>query len=123
MIKTVWIKAHNKQKMRQEEYEEPTGEVKKGFLSGAKPIMETKRRWVPIANEYHAHLIDGAQLTRDLEKTLNELEVEGFKILSVTPVISGGYGWDGYTNTNTDRTAVSWGYSITEGFTVVARRD
>lgn len=120
MIKTVWVKSFNQQKMRQEDYEEPTGEVKKGFLSGAKPVMETKKRWVPIKDEYHDHLIDGRRLTSDLEKALNELESAGFTILSVTPVISGNWGSSnvrGYTD------VIGWSYSLTEGFTVVARKD
>lgn len=73
--------------------------------------METKKRLVPIKGEYHAHLMDGKRLTSDLEKALNELEAEGFTILSVTPVISGNWGSSnvkGYTD------VTGWSYSLTE---------
>lgn len=126
MIKTVWVEAYNQQKGRWEEYEEPTGEVKKGIFGGEKPVTVTKKRWVYIQNQYYDHLIDGPRLTRDLEEALNKLESTGFTIVSVNPVISGRYSWEGYSKSGpaspSADTAVSWGYSLTEGMTIVARK-
>jgi hypothetical protein len=126
MIKTVWVDAYNQQKGKWEEYEEPTGEMKKGIFGGDKPVMEKKKRWIWLDNQYHDHLIDGQRLSRDLEEALNELESTGFTIVSVNPVISGRYDWQGYGTSSVASgsapTAVSWGYSLTEGMTIIARK-
>lgn len=125
MIKTVWIDAHFQKDGRWEEYEEATGETKKGFFGGEKAVTVKKRRWVEL-NENRDDCIDGARLTRDTEKFLNQLESEGFDVLSITPVISGHYSWTNYSNSipqsGAAATCASWGYSVTEGVMVTAKK-
>ena len=48
MIKTVWINAYFQRKGRWEEYEEATGESKKGFFGGEKAVTVKKKRWVEL---------------------------------------------------------------------------
>lgn len=131
MIKTVWIEAYTKQKGQWEEYEEPSGDIKTGMFGGKKPVMIKKKRWVTIPDTYYEHLVDGERISRDLESALNKLEGDGFQILTISPVISGRYNWQQYDarvqglgqKTESPDTAVSWGYSVTEGFTIIAKKN
>lgn len=121
MIKTVWVKAYNQKKGVWEEYEEPTGEVKKGIF-GEKALTITKRRWIEFDVDTD-HIIDGERLSLDTEKTLNQLANDGFEILSITPVISGRYSWTDYGTGHVETpTCASWGYSLTEGVMITARK-
>ena len=125
LIKTVWVDAYFQKKGRWEEYEEATGETKKGFFGGEKAVTVKKRRWV-VLNEDSEDSIDGARLSRDTEKVLNQLESEGFDVLNITPVISGQYSWTRYDKSTPQSgaadTCASWGYSVTEGVMVTAKK-
>lgn len=126
MIKTVWIDAQFQKKGRWEEYEEATGETKKGFFGGEKAVTIKNKRWVEL-DEYSENRIDGARLSEDTNKILNQLQSEGFEVLSITPVISGEYSWTGYSKSagasaGAASTCASWGYSFTEGVMVTARK-
>lgn len=125
MIKTVWVDAFFQKKGRWEEYEEATGETKKGLFGGEKPVTVKKKRWVEL-NEWSDEKIDGNRLTRDLEKALNQLESEGFEVMNITPVLSGKYSWTGYSRSGAGSgaadTCASWGFSITEGVVVTAKK-
>lgn len=124
MIKTVWIDAYFKKKGRWETYEEDTGDIKKGLFGGEKPVVVKKKRWIEL-DEYRDDIINGAELSRNTEKVLNQLESEGFDVLSITPVISGSYGWQPYSKSvgiGSADTCASYGYSYTEGFIVIAKK-
>jgi hypothetical protein len=122
MIKTIWVSAQFQRKGRWEEYKAATGEVKKGFF-GAKPVMATKKRWVEL-DEYSDTQIDGAKLSRDIQRVLVELESKGFDLVAITPVLSGQYGYADYSGggIGTASTCASWGFSVTSGVTVTARK-
>lgn len=63
-------------------------------------------------------LIDGDRLCRDTEKVLNQLESEGFDVLTITPVTSGNYGWTHYNTavgSGSSATCASWGFGATAG--------
>ena len=123
MIKTVWIYAYFKKQGRWETYEEDTGETKKGLFGGEKPVVVKKKRWIEL-DAYRDDMIDGARISRDIEKALNQLESEEFDVLSITPVISGAYNWKNYSSSNNGsaHTCASYGYSVTEGVIVIARK-
>lgn len=122
MIKTVWVDAYFVKKGRWEEYEEPTGEVKKG-LFGTKAITIKKKRWVEL-NEYSENRIDGKRLSDDTQKILSDLESSGYEVLNITPVISGAYSWTQYSrgSSSGSSTCTSWGYSVTEGMMITAKK-
>lgn len=124
MIKTIWVDAYFKQLGKWEDYEEPTGETKKGFF-GTKEVTIKKQRWI-LLNKFSDSIIDGAKLADDISKQLNNLESENFEILNITPVISGHYNWSGYSKSGPQSssadTCASWGYSVTEGVMICARK-
>lgn len=125
MIKTIWVNAYFVKKGRWETYEEDTGETKKGLFGGEKPVVVKKKRWIEL-DEYRQDMIDGARLSRDIEKVLNQLESEGYYLLEITPVISGHYSWERYAWVNGSSapdTCASWGYSYTQGVMVTARKN
>jgi hypothetical protein len=120
--KTVWVDAYYQKKGRWIDYEEATGEVKSG-LFGSKHVTEKKKKWVET-NEASESLIDGRRFSADLEKALNQLAEAGYEIVQITPITSGNFQWkeadkgyDGGANSY-----VSWGYSITEGATICAKK-
>jgi hypothetical protein len=85
--------------------------------------MATKKRWVEL-DEYSDTQIDGAKLSRDIQRVLVELESKGFDLVAITPVLSGQYGYADYSGggIGTASTCASWGFSVTSGVTVTARK-
>lgn len=124
MIKTLWIQARWQKKGRWDEYEEPTGEIKKGFF-GEKPVMVKKKRWIET-NENSDCVIDGKKLAEDMQTTMNSLEQEGFEIIGLSEVLSGNYNWKNYSNSGAGNggasTCASWGFSVTEGIVITAKK-
>jgi endonuclease V-like protein UPF0215 family len=100
-----------------------TGEIKKGFLGGEKEVTKTVREWVQTG--YSDCKIDGERLAQDIQTAVEELNKEGYEVVSVSPLTSGTYnfkyqeshlanqGW-GY--------GYGYGYSYTEGVTIVAKK-
>lgn len=123
MMKTIWVKAYFQRKGRWEEYEEATGEMKRGFLGGVKPVMSVKRRWVEI-DEYSDTQIDGARLSRDTQSVLDQLESQEFDVMAITPVTSGHYGWTDYSSAMNGGapTCASWGFGATSGVMLTAKK-
>lgn len=124
MFKTVWIDAFNTKKGKWEEYEEPTGEMKKG-LFGEKPVTVKKKKWVEL-NEGTDNVIDGKRLAVDMQKAIESLTSDGYIVQEITPVLSGRYDWTKYGTTVSGQgvpTCASWGYSVTEGVVITARRE
>lgn len=115
MIKTLWIQARWQKKGKWDEYEESTGEVKKGIFGGEKPVMVKKRRWVET-NENSDSVIDGKRLAEDMQTAMNSLEQEGFEIIGLSEVLSGNYNWTNYSSGSATNigasTCASWGFSV-----------
>ena len=118
LFKTIWIKAHFQKFGYWAEKDEPTGEVKRNLLGGEKLVYAKKKMWIETT-DYRDDLIDGERLSRETEIALNELDSEGFDVLSITPAISGHCGID-VDKSGTYPT--SWGYSHTEGIMIVAKK-
>lgn len=121
MFKTFWIDAYTTKKGKLEEYEEPTGEIKKG-LFGEKRVTVTKKKWVEL-NEHNDHVVDGKRLALDIQNEIeNLLTKDGYIVQEITPVLSGRYDWTSYGQGQSAPTCASWGYSITEGVIITARK-
>jgi len=69
--------------------EVPTGETKKGFLSFEKDVTKKVTKWEQTG--YSNREIDGLRLSADIERAVQQLNREGYEVVSVTPVISGAY--------------------------------
>ncbi len=90
-----------------------------------KPVMAKKRRWIEL-DGYREDVIDGARLSADTQEALNQLDSEGFEVTNMTPVTSGHFSWTNYSKGGRDsiapETCASWGYSVTEGVMIAAKR-
>ena len=125
MIKTVWIPAYFNKNGRWEEYEEPTGEMKKNLFGKEVAVTAKKKRWVEL-DSYVDDRIDGGRLARDTETVLNQIESAGYEVLTITPVLSGRSDVIPYAQHTVSRggvdTCASWGFSVTEGVMVTAKK-
>lgn len=81
--------------------------------------------------EGREHLVDGIKLARDVEQAATQLEQDGYEVISVVPVIGGRWNYqryDGRTEgmfkrpTVAPDTCASWGFSMTDGVMIIARR-
>lgn len=91
-------------------------------------------RTVYVSSEHkegYEHLVDGIRLARDVEQAATRLEQEGYEVISVVPVIGGRWNYQKYDArtegvfkrpTVSPDTCASWGYSMTDGMMIVARR-
>lgn len=93
-----------------------------------------KTVWVQAhAVHGHDHIVDGHRLASETERALQDLDATGYSIVSIVPVVSGRYDYKKYDGrvkkelftsspTTAPDTCASWGYSMTDGVMVVARR-
>jgi hypothetical protein len=93
-----------------------------------------KSVWIDTyAIDGHEHLVDGARLERDTQRVLDGLSRDGYEVVSVTPVQSGRRAVRQFdsrktaglfpTPTVSPDTCASYGYSMTDGVLIVARRE
>lgn len=100
-----------------------TGETKKGFFGGDKPVKVDKTEWVKTG--YSDTEINSERLAEDIEKATTGLNQDGYRVVSVTPVISGAYdraykcgpeGDGGYGY------GYGYGYSYTNSVIIIAEK-
>ena len=133
MTKVVFIKSYFRPVGKEETIEVPTGEIKTGFFGGEKKVTRKEKQWKQTG--WSDSEIDGEKLASDLKSVTNELKEQGYKITSITPVLSGAYNYKfssrGISSSPrlfSETEAVSgggsygfgYGYSYTEGLIVVA---
>jgi hypothetical protein len=80
----------------------------------------------------HEHIVDGERLARDTEEALNRLERDGYELVSIVPVIGGRWNVERFDSRVTGTifksptiapdTSASWGYSMTDGVMIVAKK-
>lgn len=104
----------------------PTGEKKKGFFGGEKDVTEKVTEWEQLG--WSDSEIDGERLAQEISEAVTQLNAEGYKVASITPITSGkyDYNWEvkpfpgkgegGYAY------AYGYGYSYTEGVTIVGEK-
>ena len=71
--------------------------------------------------------IDGEALARDVQQRIDDLERDGYEVVTVVPISSGGYGyerefrrhWESWFSAGA---GYGYGYSYTEGVLVLARQ-
>ena len=111
MDKIVYVKAPFKPiSFTEKTVKVPTGETKKDFFGREKPIYRTEKERVP--KKYSLNEIDGEGLAKAIEWEIARLEAEGHRIVSITPITSGG-----------SATKEGWpiGASYTDGVMILAR--
>lgn len=105
-----------------------TGETKKGLLRREKEVKRTEvRREIDGWSDCD---IDGERLANDLAKAVSELNREGYEVVSVTPITSGGYDFQhGATGVNSGAMvgfqygySFGYGYSFTSSLIVTSRK-
>lgn len=97
----------------------PTGRYKKS-LFGQSEICETRQVFVQTGSSDTE--IDIRQLSVDLQKEINRLSREGYKVGNIQPVISGRYRYDRGMTGNGGGYGYGYGYSFTEGYLIVASK-
>ncbi len=121
MNKVVFVKAYFVPVGKNEVVKVPTGEKKKGFLGVESEVMKEERKWVQTG--FSDSMIDTSRLTKDMQEAIEQLNKEGYEVVSVTHVISGSYNYD-WKHAAGDTWAYSYGYgySYTDGLMVVASK-
>ena len=69
---------------------------------------------------YPGSEIDGERLTKEIGEAIEQLNIDGFEIVSLTPVTSGFR--DFKYETGAFGYSYGYGYSYTEGIIIVARK-
>lgn len=120
MNQVVFVAAYFEPVIQEQIVKVPTGEKKKGLLGESNVMREEKKM---VQTGVSDKKIDTIRLTNDLHQVVEGLNKSGFEVVSVTAVASGKHGYENYSrHPNTADTAVSWGYSYTDGLMVVARK-
>lgn len=89
--------------------------------------------WIPThAIAGHDHLVDGERLARDTQRVLDDLASSGYEVASITPVVSGRWDVRAFDSRTTadffpkptiaPDSCASYGYSMTDGILLVAKK-
>ena len=96
MNKVVFVQAYFAPVGEEQVVKVPTGKKKKRFLGGESDVMKEKKKWVQTG--FSDSKIDTRRLTKDLQEAVERLSADGYEVVSVTQVISGGYSWERQTS-------------------------
>lgn len=91
MDKIVFVKAKFRPIGRNVTVKVPTGETKRGLLGGTKQVTRKEQQWQQTG--WSDCEIDSERLAEDLQEAVSQLNSDGFEVMSVTPVASGGYNF------------------------------
>lgn len=122
MNKVVYVDAHFKPVGKIRKIKILTGEKTKGFLGFKKEVMRKEERWEQTG--WSDCEIDGLRLAEDTEHAIQQLNADGYEVVTVTFANSGKYHYDrDYGNTNNGAYGFGYGYgfSYTEGAMIVAK--
>lgn len=113
----------------------PTGEMKK-TLFGETEVTVQEKVWEQTG--YSDCEIDGELLTNHIQQAIDNLNGEGYEVVSITPIISGSYKWQYEAGgISSKRRGVfdvtesvsgnagygfGYGYSFTEGVMIVSKK-
>ena len=126
MNKVVYVKAKFKPIGKEVTIKVPTGETKKGLFGGEKEVTVKKQEWQQTG--WSDREIDGARLSEDIDQAVTKLNQEGYEVVTIQPITSGAYNytWGEYSRgtMNAPSTCYSYGYgySFTEGVTIIAKK-
>ena len=98
----------------------PTGEKTKGFFGSEKDVVKKVVEWEQTGHSDTD--VDGERLSVDLSNAVEELNRNGYEVVSVTETTSGRYNWATGAQGNIGGWGYGYGYSITEGLVVVAKK-
>jgi hypothetical protein len=106
----------------------PTGETKKGFFGGEKEVVKKESQWKQTG--WSDTQIDGQRLANDMNSAIEQLNKEGYEVVTIESITSGAYNyhWGKYASAgngnNSPSTCYSYGYgySYTEGVTIIAKK-
>lgn len=121
MNKVVFVEAYFAPIGKEQIVKVPTGEKKRGLLGVEVDVTREEKRWVQTG--FSDSKIDTRRLTKDLQDAIEKLNKDGYEVVTVTAITSGNYHWQKYSShPATADTAISYGYSYTEGLMVVAQK-
>lgn len=103
----------------------PTGEKKKGLFGGEKDVTRKETRWEQTG--WSDCRIDSERLAVDLAHAVEQLNHDGYEIISVTPITSGSYDWSykvtsgGYEGKGYGGYGYGYGFSYTNSLIITAK--
>ena len=133
--KVVLVKAHFAMEYEEVSRRVPSGRYEKGLFS-QKPIMKTVTE--QVEKGISKSKIDSKRLASDLQDAINDLNVQGYKIRQILPVISGDYNYlysnEGISSSYSMFTGneeisggasfgLGYGYSFTDSLIIVAEKE
>ena len=133
MDKVVYVAAYFAPIGKEVTVKVPTGETKKGLFGGEKQVTVKEKQWQQTG--WSDSQIDGARLAKDIAAAVDELNANGYRVSSITPITSGNYdfkyqykegsgggGSSSYINgiSGAFGYGYGYGYSYTTGVVIVA---
>jgi hypothetical protein len=121
MNKVVFVQAYFAPIGKNQVVKVPTGEKKKGLFGNETDVTRDETRWVQTG--FSDTLVDTVRLEKDMQQIVENLNKDGYEVVSVTSVNSGAYNYEykkeagaawGYS--------YGYGYSYTDGLMIVARK-
>lgn len=120
MNKVLYIPAYFAPVGKEKKEKVITGEKKKGFFGVERNIIKKESKWKQTG--WSNCKVDGKRLAEDLSSAVRSLNQEGFEVVSVTPISSGTYGYDGAVPFIEGEDGYGYGYSYTSSLIVTAKK-
>lgn len=119
MNKVVYVKAFFKLTGKTVTKDVPTGRKRPGIFGGERDITKQVTEWEKTG--YSDCEIDGDRLSKDLSKAIDNLNENGYYVVSVTETTPGRFDWNYEYRDHSGGYGYGYGYSVTEGLIVVAK--
>jgi len=103
---------------------EATGETKKSFFGGDKPVMKNVTKSEIVDESFNE--IDSMKLADDVADAIENLAVDGYRVVSTTPISSGRYHHDHELINGTNGTGgfgFGLGFSYTTAIIIIATKE
>jgi hypothetical protein len=123
--KVVYVKANFKPIGEEVTVKVSTGETTKGFFGGEKEVTVKKKEWRQTG--WSDREIDGECLSNDISEAVEKLNQEGYEVIAIQSITSGKYNYridkfSSHMNTADTCSSYGYGYSYTEGVTIIAKK-
>lgn len=108
MNRSVWVPSHWTPTYDEQDVEVPTGRTR--FLRGQETRVEHRR--VPAGES--DSIVDGRRLRDDIQAAIDQLNADGYRVVTITPVQSGAHDSEYYM-----QGAAGYGFGYTQGVIII----
>lgn len=120
MNKVVYVSSYGKPIGKNVTKKVSTGETKQDFFGDEQQITKKVTEWEQTGCSDCQ--IDGERLSKDIQLAIEQLNNDGYEVVTVTSITSGNYNYKTTGTGHHGDSGYGYGYSYTEGVTIIGKK-